>query len=160
MYRIKLRTAVPFEYSIFAVAISRHRGAKQFQDLHPKTISLLSPAYLLFIVDIFSTQQYRFTKADFHPCLTHKSNNQVNLCLCTQKTIEIVMNLPLHTLDTFFEGDRPSQTYISVGIITVIAYIIPPPNNYSALWAHWYQNFSSDYYYLNITFKFIQKQHD
>jgi len=107
MYRIKLRTAVPFEYSIFAVAISRHRGAKQFQDLHPKTISLLSPAYLLFIVDIFSTQQYRFTKADFHPCLTHKSNNQVNLCLCTQKTIEIVMNLPLHTLDTFLKATAP-----------------------------------------------------
>ena len=109
MYRIKLRTAVPFEYSIFAVAISRHRGAKQFQDLHPKNISLLSPAYLLFIVDIYSTQKYRFTMADFHPCSTHKSYNQVNFMPLHSKNNRYCYETTLCIPSVHF-GRRPPQS--------------------------------------------------
>jgi hypothetical protein len=109
MYRIKLRTAVPFEYSIFAVAISRHRGAKQFQDLHPRNISLLSPAYLLFIVDIYSTQKYRFTMADLHPCLTHKSYNQVNFMPLHSKNNRYCYESTLCIPSLHF-GRRPPQS--------------------------------------------------
>jgi hypothetical protein len=109
MYRIKLRTAVPFGYFITEVAISRHRGAKQFQDLHPRTISLLSPTYLLFIVDIYSTQKYRFTMADCHLCLTYKSHNQVNFMPLHSKNNGYYYELTFCIPSLHF-GRRPPQS--------------------------------------------------
>ena len=50
--------------------MSRHRGAKRFRRYGLlEIISLLSPAYLLSIIDVIVTQKHRITMTDFRLCL-------------------------------------------------------------------------------------------
>src|SRR5216683_1765863 len=92
--------------------MSRHRGAKP-----PRRcgllgeISLLSPAYLLFVERWpFHMENHRITMTDFRLCLICRSCSQASLCHCTPQLISDQLELTIARLRYSLGGDRPSQT--------------------------------------------------
>jgi len=66
--RTTLMGEQPNPWKLFQLqdVMSRHRGAKQLHRFGLlRVISLLSPAYLLSIIDISVAQKYRITMTDF-----------------------------------------------------------------------------------------------
>ena len=60
---------------------SRHRGAKRCRRYELlDTISLLSPRYLLFVVDGRSMQHHQFTMTNFRFCSACQPRSQASLC--------------------------------------------------------------------------------
>jgi hypothetical protein len=90
--------------------MSRHRGAKRSRRYElSKTISLLSPAYLLFV-----------ERQPFHTVLPDHYDRQKiparRVCLTVKQTIPLRAKINFYSCYAFvrlrylLEGDRPSQT--------------------------------------------------
>ncbi len=91
--------------------MSRHRGAKHCRRYGLLgSISLLSPAYLLFVERWPFTRDHRITMADFRLCSTCQSRSQAGLCHCTRRLISDQPEPTIARLRYSLGGDRPSQT--------------------------------------------------
>ncbi len=91
--------------------MSRHRGAKRCRRYGLLgIISLLSPAYLLFVERWPFTGDHRITMTDFRLCSTCRSRSQAGLCHCTRQTISDRSEPTIARLRYSLGGDRPSQT--------------------------------------------------
>lgn len=55
--------------------------------------------------------------ADFHPCLTHKSHNQVNYIPLRAKNNRYCFEFTFAYPRYFLEDYRPSKTYISLNVV-------------------------------------------
>ena len=100
----------PWDILLPQDVMSRHRGAKPPSIWTLRRISLLSPAYLLFVDRWPSTRNHRVTMADFRLCSTCMSRSQAGLCHCTQHLISKQVEPTIARLRYILGGDCPSQT--------------------------------------------------